>query len=47
LYVVAVAAGCALGLSTKRRFVHLAVGTALLLWSNGLTFVELFVVGPR
>jgi hypothetical protein len=44
-YWLAVSACAVTGILTTRRRVHLAMGLILLVWSNGLTFFEQFVLG--
>ena len=46
-YWVALTIACAIGISTSRRFVHITLGSIFLVWANGLTFYELFVLGNR
>lgn len=46
-YWFALTIACAIGISTSRRFVHITLGSIFLVWANGLTFYELFVLGNR
>jgi len=44
-YWTTVTAGAVIGLSTRRRSIHMAVGLVLLIWSNAITIYEQAVLG--
>jgi hypothetical protein len=46
-YWVTLTLACVIGLYTTRRIVHIGCGVIVLVWSNALTFYELFVLGKQ
>jgi hypothetical protein len=44
-YWVTLTVACVIGLFTIRRSVHIGFGVIVLVWSNALTFYQLFVLG--